>query len=212
MSCVQAQVREYVPAMRITSLLLDAFLKCATKCHLRSLGEIGAGIEYAEWVRSQEESCQREAPRALQETERVVAPPATENLKAAQWRLAVDLVAQTPESGADSPVSESQPNKEAHGLGAPCSEQLLESRLHALERVPSEGRGKPAQFVPIRFVFRNKLTKDDRLLLAFDAWVLSQGLGREVSLGKIIHGDDHATLKVKTSALTRSEEHTSELQ
>ena len=26
-------------------------------------------------------------------------------------------------------------------------------------------------------------------------------LGREVSLGKIIHGDDHATLKVKTSAL-----------
>ena len=67
--------------------------------------------------------------------------------------------------------------------------------------MPSEGRGKPAQFVPIRFVFRNKLTKDDRLLLAFDALVLSQVLGREVSLGKIIHGDDHATLKVKTSAL-----------
>jgi predicted RecB family nuclease len=68
--------------------------------------------------------------------------------------------------------------------------------------VPSEGRGKPAQFVPIRFVFRNKLTRDDRLLLAFDALVLSQVLGREVSLGKIIHGDDHATLRVKTSALT----------
>jgi predicted RecB family nuclease len=205
MSCVQAEVREYIPAMRITSLLLDAFLKCATKCHLRSLGEIGVGNEYAEWVRSQEESCQREAARALQETvpetERVVAPPATENLKAAQWRLAVDLVAQTPESGADSPVNESQPNEKAHGLGALCSEQLLESRLHAVERVPSEGRGKPAQFVPIRFIFRNKLTKDDRLLLGFDALVLSQVLGRAVSLGKIIHGDDHATLKVKTSDL-----------
>ena len=92
-------------------------------------------------------------------------------------------------------------NGETFGPGSPRSEQLLESRLHAVERVPSEGRGKPAQFIPIRFIFRNKLTKDDRLLLAFDALVLSQVLGREVSLGKIIHGDDHATLKVKTSTL-----------
>ena len=191
--------------MRITSPLFDAFLKCATKCHLRSLGEVGSGNEYAEWVRGRDESYQREAARRLQEavpeTERVVAPPATENLKTAKWRLAVDLVAQTPDRSADSPVRESRPNEETHGLGGPRSEQLLESRLHAVERVPSEGRGKPAQFVPIRFVFRNKLTKDDRLLLAFDALVLSQVLGREVSLGKIIHGDDHATLKVKTSAL-----------
>jgi predicted RecB family nuclease len=192
--------------MRITSPIFDAFLKCATKCHLRSLGETGSGNEYAEWVRGRGESYQREAVRALQEavpeTERVVAPPATENLKTAQWRLAVGLVAQTPDSSADSPVSESRPNEVTRGLSGPHSEQLLESRLHAVERVPSEGRGKPAQFVPIRFVFRNKLTKDDRLLLAFDALVLSQVLGRQVSLGKIIHGDDHATLKVKTSALT----------
>ena len=103
--------------------------------------------------------------------------------------------------GEGSDVREPGPNEETRGLGAPRSEQLLESRLHAVERVPSEGRGKPAQFIPIRFIFRNKLTKDDRLLLAFDALVLSQVLGREVSLGKIIHGDDHATLKVKTSAL-----------
>ena len=192
--------------MRITSPIFDAFLKCATKCQLRSLGEIGTGNEYAEWVRGQDESYQREAVRKLQETvpetERAAMPPATENLKAAKWRLAVDLVAQTPDRSADSHVREFQPNEEPRELGAPRSEQLLESRLHAVERVPSEGRGKPAQFVPIRFVFRNKLTKDDRLLLAFDAWVLSQVLGREVSLGKIIHGDDHATLKVKTSALT----------
>jgi hypothetical protein len=34
------------------------------------------------------------------------------------------------------------------------------------------------------------------------AFALSRFLGREISLGKIIHGDDHATLKVKTFALT----------
>jgi predicted RecB family nuclease len=55
--------------------------------------------------------------------------------------------------------------------------------------------------IPIRFVFTNKLGKDEKLLLAFDAIVLSEILGREVSVGKIIHGDNHATLKVKVSAL-----------
>ena len=202
---MQFQVREYVATMRITSPIFDAFLKCATKCHLRSLGEIGSGNEYAEWVRAREESYQREAAQRLQEAvpeaERVAALPATENLKAAKWRLAVELVAQTPDKIADSHVRESRPNEETDGPGGPRSEQLLESRLHAIERVPSEGRGKPAQFIPIRFVFRNKLTKDDRLLLAFDALVLSQALGREVSLGKITHGDDHATLKLKASGL-----------
>jgi hypothetical protein len=195
--------------MRITSPLFDAFLKCATKGHLRSLGEISSGNEYAEWVHGRDESYQHEAARGLQEavpeTERVVGPPATENLKAAKWRLAVELIAQTPDRGADSPVRESEresgPSEETRGLGGPRPEQLLESRLHAVERVPSEGRGKPAQFIPIRFVFRNKLTKDDRMLLAFDALVLCQVLGREVSLGKIIRGDNHATLKVKTSVL-----------
>jgi predicted RecB family nuclease len=190
--------------MKITSQLFDAFLKCATKCHLRSLGEVGSGNEYAEWVRARDESYQREPAQRLQEavpeTERVAAPPVTENLKAVKWRLALGLVAQTSNRAA-SHVREPGPNEETCGLDAPGSEQLLESRLHAVERVPSEGRGKPAQFIPIRFVFRNKLTKDDRLLLAFEALVLSRMLGREVSLGKILHGDDHATLKVRTAAL-----------
>ena len=68
--------------------------------------------------------------------------------------------------------------------------------------MPAEGRGQPPQFIPIRFLFTNKLSKDDKLLLALDAFALSKSLGREVSAGKIIYGDDHATLKVKTSAMT----------
>jgi predicted RecB family nuclease len=102
--------------------------------------------------------------------------PETENLKTAEWRFAINFVA--------------------------CSKNL-ESSIHALERIPSEGLGRFAQFMPIRFTFFNKLTRDDKLLLVFDALVLSEMLGLEVSLGKIIHGDNHSTLKVKTSALTR---------
>jgi hypothetical protein len=78
---------------------------------------------------------------------------------------------------------------------------ILESELHAVERVSSEGRGKHAQFIPIRFAFTNKLYRDDALLLAFDALVLSEMLCCDVTCGKIVHGDDHATRTVKTAAL-----------
>ncbi len=190
--------------MKITANLFEAFLKCPTKCFLRSLGETASANEYAEWVRAQDESYEREASRRLQEgvpeIERVIASFSTENLKASQWRLTVDVLASAPYRSADSLVREFLPNDETRGLGGPCSGHELESRLHGIERIPSRGRGKVAQFIPIRFIFRNKLTKDDRLLLAFDALVLSQVIGREVTLGKIIHGDTHATLNVKFGA------------
>lgn len=101
--------------------------------------------------------------------------PSADNLKAGKWILATGVLAQAPH---------------------------LESHLHAVERLPSQGRGKPAHFIAIRFVLTNKVSKDAKLLLAFDALALSEMLGQEVSLGKIIHGDNHATLNVRTSALT----------
>jgi hypothetical protein len=98
----------------------------------------------------------------------------TNNMKTAKWRLATEYVVRA---------------------------QNLESSLHAVERIPSEGRGKRAQFIPIRFVFNNKLSLDDKLLLAFDALVLSERLGYAVGRGKIIHGKDRVT-SVKASALS----------
>jgi predicted RecB family nuclease len=69
--------------------------------------------------------------------------------------------------------------------------------------VPPARCGQPWQLIPIRFIFTNKLTRDDKLLLAFDALVLTERIGREVNLGKIIHGDDHATCRVNTTALAK---------
>jgi len=103
-----------------------------------------------------------------------VASPVGDGLKEAKWRLATNVLAQT---------------------------QNLESGIHALERVPSEGRGKSAQFIPIRFISTNKLSRNDKLLMAFDGLVISEMLRRDIDLGKIAHGDDHATLQVKTLAL-----------
>jgi predicted RecB family nuclease len=206
--------------MKISADVFEVFLKCSTKCWLRAAGEPAFGNAYAEWVRSQNESYRADAAKLL-----IADVPANgcdvgsvaENLKTAKWRLAVGVelcmpfvtrVSTHAGSGGILPQDNS--------LVVPCSPAKLEASLsagkipalpslvaclHAVERVPSAGRGKHAQFIPIRFIFTNKLTKDDRLLVAFDALVLSKALGREIAVGQIIHGEDHATLKVKTSAL-----------
>jgi len=164
--------------MKLTSVLFEGFLKCPTKCYLHSTGQAGTGNAYAEWLHEQSDAYRADAAKRLMAglpaADAVLAPSAAGNLKTATWRLAVDL---------------------------PVQARDMESRLHAVERVPSQGRGRPTQFIPVRFVFFNKLTKDDRLLLAFDALGLSEVLGREVSAGKIIYGDDLAVLKVKVASL-----------
>jgi predicted RecB family nuclease len=167
--------------MKITPAVFEAYLKCPTKCWLRATGEAASGNTYAEWVQAQNASYRETGTARLiaaSPHDEVALSPDMESVKTATWRLASSLAVQAEMD--------------------PCA---LESELHAVERVPSGGRGKAAQFIPIRFVFTNKLGKDDKLLLALDAVALSKALKREVSLGKIIHGDNHATLKVKTSAL-----------
>ena len=165
-------------SITINAHLFEAFLKCPTKCYLRSLDEPGTENAYADWIRTQNESYRSEGIKRLMEGaapgEFVVDPASTKNLKTTKWRLAVNLVARA---------------------------KNLESSIHAVEKVPSEGQGQPAQFIPIRFIFTNKLTRRDKLLLVFDVFALSEMLGNEVGLGKIIHGDHQATLNVKTSPL-----------
>jgi predicted RecB family nuclease len=162
----------------ITAGIVEAFLKCPTKCYLRSLGEVGTENAYANWARAQNESYRNDGIKRLTEgaapDECIIGSTGTTNMKAAKWRLAVDYVVRA---------------------------QNLESSLHAVE-LASEGRGKPAQLIPIRFIFSSKLSLDDKRLLAFDALVLSERLGRAVGRGKIIHGDGQVKLEVKTSAFT----------
>ena len=105
--------------MKITSYLFEAYLKCPTKCFLRSLGEVDRGNAYANWVKTRNESYRHEGLKHLMEgalrDECVISPPDAGYLKTAKWRLAVDLVART---------------------------KTLESSIHAVERLPSEGPGQ----------------------------------------------------------------------
>src|SRR5262249_25554405 len=81
-------------SMTITADIFEAFLKCPTKCYLRSLGELGTGNAYADWLSFQNESCRREGVKCLTAgtapSEHVGGPSATTNLKLAKWQFAID--------------------------------------------------------------------------------------------------------------------------
>jgi hypothetical protein len=162
----------------ITSHLFEAYLKCHTKCFLLSLGETGTGNGYSDWVQAQQASYRsEEINRLTQEAaqnQHVIGPIDREGVQFTKWRFLLETTART---------------------------QNLESTVHAVERLISDGQDNLELFVPMRFIFSNKLHKHAKLLLAFDAFVLSEMLGCEVGVGKIVHGDDHATLKVNTGAM-----------
>jgi len=160
--------------MVINSSVFEGFLKCPTKSRLRSLGESENGNDYANWLQTKRTSYRERGIKGLlagiAQSDCVIAPTDVEILRTSACRFAVNVRIQT---------------------------QGLEAHLHVVERMPSEVRNKPPQFIPIRFAVNNKLTKDDKLLLTFDAFVPTQALRCDVIAGKIIHGDTNAVLRVK---------------
>jgi predicted RecB family nuclease len=164
--------------MNISSQIFEDYLYCPTKCWLRSRAEPTAGNVYAEWARAQNEIYFQDGLKrllvSLPGSIHATGPPIPKNLADVTWCLAVN--ARWTTSG-------------------------MESSLQAVQRIPSKAHGRPAQFIPYRFEFANKLAKEHKLLLTFDALLLSEAVGREVNVGKIVHGNRYASLKVKTPAL-----------
>jgi predicted RecB family nuclease len=160
--------------MIVSSQLFRSYLECPTKCWLRARAEPPTGNYYAEWVSAQNETYFRGALSRLlvtfPQSDRVTAPPIPKNTNDVTWRLAFDVNWKTRE---------------------------LESCLQAVGRLPANGRGRYDLFIPYRFEYLNKITKEHRLLLAFDALLLSETIGGEVSFGKLVHGDKYETLNVK---------------
>lgn len=163
--------------MIVSSQLFASYLACPTKFWLHSCAGPATGNHYEEWARAQSETYLQDGLKRLltilPKSDCATAPPIPKNPRDVIWRFAIDVRWRTSD---------------------------LESCLQAIERIPAKSRGRPGHFIPYRFEFTNKIAKEHKLLLAFDALLLSEALGREVSLGKIVHGDRYATLKVKTLA------------
>ncbi len=164
--------------MKITEDIFDAYLKCPTKCFFVATGETQSENTYTEWVKAKSESYRSNRIKHIVEEQKsgecIHGQLTTKNVKAAKWRFALNLFARSKD---------------------------LESTIRVVERIHSKGRGLPTQFVPVRFIFSNKISKHDRLMLAFDAIVLSEALGRKTNRGKIIHGDTFTIRKIQLATL-----------
>ena len=166
--------------MKLTSSLFGAYLKCPTKCFLWSRGETGIEDAYGHWSRTQDEFYRREAGRHMRtecpDDELLINPIGVESLKTSNWRWALDFNAETKQGSFS---------------------------VQALRRDASRAEEIPAEIIPVHFVFRNKLTRHDEMLLTFDGLLMSEVLGREVRHGEIVSGNQFKMRKVKTSARAR---------
>src|SRR6516225_11545846 len=81
------------------------------------------------------------------------------------------------------------------------AEPEIRARLHGLELDRSKIGAADCPYIPIRFVPREKPSAFDRLLLAFDAYALSQVFGKAPRSGKIVHGRRYSTLRVSLARL-----------
>ena len=144
----------------ITSGLFEAFGKCPTECYRLSKGERGTGNVFADWLVDQQ-NFREEGFRRLTEKKKTkqydmgrLNGTAVED---GQWQFALNCV---------------------------VTSQSWESHLDAIERKTQSKPEKSFHLVPVRFVHRNKVTIEDKLLVAFDALVLAGMTRRKILFRK----------------------------
>ena len=82
----------------------------------------------------------------------------------------------------------------------------MASHLDALERLPVPAEKVRNRYIPIRFISSEKVTKEHKLCLAFDALVLGKLSGQMPISGKLIHGRRKMAMSIKLNELIRSVE------
>jgi predicted RecB family nuclease len=159
--------------MLITDDIFQAFLQCETKSHLKLSGTAGDQRAFPYWERNLVEDykrqCYSQLRAAFREVECLVGGAFPQDLENSGCRLVMACTVRA---------------------------QEMQSHLHAVERVVSPGTTNQSPYIPIRCVPREKITTQDKLLLAFDALVLWTVSGEAPRFGKIIHGGKQATTKV----------------
>jgi hypothetical protein len=85
----------------------------------------------------------------------------------------------------------------SHSLRYGIEAGQFQSSIDVVEKVTRLSRMKYA----IRFVANEKLSRHDKLLLAFDAYTLSLALGTTPTIGKIMHGMDQRTVTIRLAPL-----------
>jgi predicted RecB family nuclease len=168
------------PHKLVTSRLFGSYLDCPTKCYLQSVGEEVTENDYTIWNQTRHEAYILDGIRRLKVADSLTIDAGESNpghWKDARWEFAFNQVVRA---------------------------QNCESHLHAVQRVQSHKAVRSSQFMPIRLVPDNKLSRSDKLIAGFEALTLAKALGAKVGIAKIIHGGARTTLRLKADSLLRN--------
>ncbi|MBV8130326.1 MAG: hypothetical protein JO114_21970, partial [Planctomycetaceae bacterium] len=160
--------------MQITESLFLAHCRCAYKGFLKSKGEVGEVVDY-EVIQTKADAIYKD--EAIDRSVRnhagsqVLREPTSLELAV---REGVGLI-----------------------LGARVESPGGAVRFDLLEQQDVRGDDGQAPYVPVRFSHRNKLTREDLLLAAFDGIILAEALGRPVPFVKVVHGAGFSVTKIK---------------
>ncbi len=167
-------------AKLVTSRLFESYLHCPTKCYLQSIGEVATENDYTIWSAIRRESYRLRGLQRLKVGHSQTidgGEPNRGQWKGALWDFAFNQTVRA---------------------------QHYEAFLHAVQRAQLDGTVQSSQFMPIRFVPENKLSRSDKLIAGFEALALAKALGAKVGIAKIIHGDKGTTSKLNAGALSRT--------
>jgi predicted RecB family nuclease len=162
----------------ITDETFDAHLRCGRKAFLKVTGALG---EQHDIERIRTDLDRAYSRRALEsylarysEGDIVRSPPLLEAAVEAGPRIIVDATATVGN---------------------------VQSRVRLMERVEYQGEKAVAAYAPVMFVRNDKITQQDKLLLAFQAHALTTVLGALPAEARIVHGEERRILKVKIEPL-----------
>ena len=86
-------------------------------------------------------------------------------------------------------------------VNATASAEGLSSLIQAAERMKGTDERHAPIFAPVLFILNETVSRADKLLLAFNALVLSSVQGVLPPIGKIVHGSSYKVLKCKIEPL-----------
>jgi hypothetical protein len=153
--------------MTITNRLFAAFIRCGMKFHYLATDHQGTPSEYGLMLedldRTYREKVLLRFQQELDPSEVVIKPASI-----------LEAVAKAPKLIVDASL-----------VNGPFSTDSV-----VLRKISNDDRSGQSDYVPLQFLHGEKINRHDKLLLAFQALVLSEVLGDLPAFGTIIHGHD----------------------
>ena len=170
-------------AAKITREILESYLHCKTKAHLKLAGQQGSVSEYEALLAANRQEVRQQA------IGKILA-------KHPEEQVARDISLTTDELRAGPP----------YVLGATLEDDLVSLRFDGLKRVNGASKLGDYHYIPLLFHEGRKVGKQQRLLLELYGLLLSRLQGQIPASGIIWHGKECRTMRVRLNGDLRRTE------